>query len=42
MEKTCVLIPEELKKWAKENGVNLSFELRKALKKKREQSEEGS
>lgn len=35
MEKTTVLVPEELKQWAKDNGVNMSFVLRKALKELR-------
>ena len=39
MEKTTCLIPEELKHWAKENGVNMSFVLRKALKNMRAEQE---
>jgi len=39
MEKTTLLIPSELKRWAKENGVNMSFVLRKALQDKRNKEE---
>ena len=39
MAKTTLEIPEELKQWARENGVNMSFELRKALQNKRENQE---
>jgi len=34
--KTSVMVDPELVKWAKENGVNMSFELRKALKERME------
>ena len=37
--KTSVTIEKELLKWAHDNGVNMSFELRKALKDKREREE---
>lgn len=39
MAKTTLEIPAELKQWAKDNGVNMSFELRKALMNKRAKEE---
>jgi post-segregation antitoxin (ccd killing protein) len=37
--KTSVTVEKELIEWAKNNGVNMSFELRKALSDKRERME---
>lgn len=36
---TTVLIPEDLKEWARENGINMSFVLRKRLTEMREKNE---
>jgi post-segregation antitoxin (ccd killing protein) len=38
--KTSVIIDKELIDWAKKNGVNVSFELRKALRDRMEREKQ--